>query len=238
MLYTKIYGIIIYINIILYSNNLLKKLFVFKIVLDINFMNLNYNNISFKAWVQIIFVFTLFVYGFGISIPLMEPDAAVYAEIPMEMVKNHNYAEIQLKGKDWLDKPHFQFWITSVSYHLFGFNNFGFKFPAILFSLLSIYYVFLFGKRFYSVKHGILAAIILMTAEHFIISNNDVRAEPYLTALTIFSMYHFAAYLENKKYTFLILGSAGLAGLLMTKGLFTIIPVASALGLTLLYDKK
>jgi 4-amino-4-deoxy-L-arabinose transferase-like glycosyltransferase len=168
----------------------------------------------------------------------MEPDAVVYADIPMEMVQSNNFSEIHLKGKDWLDKPHFQFWITALSYKVFGVNNFGYKFPAIMFSLIAVYYVFLFGKRFYSAKHGILAAIMLMTAEHFILSNNDVRAEPYLAAGTIFSLYYVALYLENKRLFPLFLGSAGLAVLLMTKGLFTILPVASGIGLSLLYQKK
>jgi 4-amino-4-deoxy-L-arabinose transferase-like glycosyltransferase len=198
-----------------------------------------YNHkISASSWIQLLFIFTLLVYGAGIFVTLMEPDAVVYADIPMEMVKTNNYFEIHLKAKDWLDKPHFQFWMTAISYKIFGINNFGFKFPAILFSLIAIFYVYLFGKRFYSEKHGLIAALILMTAEHFIISNNDVRSEPYLAALTIFSLYYFVIYLDKKSLKFLILGSAGMAGLLMTKGLFTILPVASAIGLSLLYDKK
>jgi len=194
--------------------------------------------ISFSIWFQFLFVLTLLVYTAGIFVTLMEPDAAVYADIPMEMVQNNNFFEIQLKGKDWLDKPHFQFWMTAISYKIFGINNVGFKFPAILFSIIAILYIYLFGKRFYSAKHGYISALVLMTSEHFIISNNDVRAEPYLAAMTIFSMYYFAIYLKNKNVRNLILGSLGLAVLLMTKGLFTILPVASALGLSLLYDKK
>jgi 4-amino-4-deoxy-L-arabinose transferase-like glycosyltransferase len=168
----------------------------------------------------------------------MEPDAVTYADIPREMVQNNNYFEIHLKGKDWLDKPHFQFWMTALSYKIFGINNFGFKFPAVVFSLIAILYVFLFGKRFYSARHGYIAALILMTAEHYIISNSDVRAEPYLAAMTIFSMYYFAIYLGKKDLKNLVLGSLGLGILMMTKGLFTILPVASAIGLSLLYEKK
>jgi 4-amino-4-deoxy-L-arabinose transferase-like glycosyltransferase len=201
-------------------------------------MRINKLNIPSSVWIQLLFILTLLVYVVGIFVTLMEPDAVIYADIPMEMVKNDNFFEIHLKGKDWLDKPHFQFWMTAISYKFFGINNFGFKFPAILFSIIAIVYVYLFGKRFYSTKLGYIAALILMTAEHFIISNNDVRAEPYLAAMTIFAMYYFAIYMEKKNLIHLILGSAGLACLLMTKGLFTILPVASALGLSFIYEKK
>jgi 4-amino-4-deoxy-L-arabinose transferase-like glycosyltransferase len=201
-------------------------------------MNLGANKIDFQSWVTIIILFSLVVYTAGIFITLMEPDAAVYADISMEMAKNNNFSEIKLKGSDWLDKPHFQFWITAIFIKVFGINNLGYKLPAILFSLLAAYYVYLFGKRFYSSKHGIIAAIFLLTAEHIIISNNDVRAEPFLTCFTIFSLYYFAVYLESKKMMPLILGSFGLAVLLMTKGLFSILPVASGLGLALIQKKK
>ncbi len=201
-------------------------------------MNLRANKIGFQSWVSIIILFTLVVYAAGIFIILMEPDAAVYADISMEMAVNNNFSEIKLKGLDWLDKPHFQFWITAIFIKVFGINNLGYKLPAILFSLLAAYYVYLFGKRFYSRKHGIIAAIFLLTAEHIIISNNDVRAEPYLTCFTIFSLYYFAIYLEGKKMIHLIAGSFGLAVLLMTKGLFSIIPVASGIGLALLHKKN
>jgi 4-amino-4-deoxy-L-arabinose transferase-like glycosyltransferase len=201
-------------------------------------MKFKYSKISFPAWFQIILVFALLVYALGIFVTLMEPDAVVYADIPMEMVNSGNYSEIRLKGNDWLDKPHFQFWLTAVSYKIFGINNFGYKFPAILFSMIAVLYVFLFGKRFYSIKHGTIAALILMTAQHFITSNNDVRAEPYLAALTIFSLYYFVLYLDKRKFIFMILCSIGMAGLLMTKGLYTLLPVVSGIGLSLFYEKK
>jgi len=201
-------------------------------------MALNLQNKDNRFYWYLIFMFALLVYAMGIPVTLMEPDAASYADVAMEMMKRSDFFGLYLRGSDWLDKPHFQFWITAISYKIFGINNFNYKFPAILFSLMAIVYTFLYGKRFYSLKHGVVGAVILMTAEHFILSNNDVRAEPYLEGLTIFSLYYFVWYLKEKKWWKLVLGSLGLAMLLMTKGIFTILPVASGLGLSLLVEKK
>jgi len=181
---------------------------------------------------------TLLVYAIGLIVTTMEIDGAVYAEISREMYETGNYLELFLKGQDWLDKPHFQFWITALSFKTFGVSSFSYKLPAVLFMLLGAYYTYLFGAKFYSKKHGYLAAMLLMTSQHIITSNSDVRAEPYLTGLTIFSLYYLASYLKEKKIQLLILGSLGLGCLLMTKGLFTIIPVASGLGLAFIYEKK
>lgn len=181
---------------------------------------------------------SLLVYAVGMLVTTMEIDGAVYAEISREMFRNGNYFELFLKGQDWLDKPHFQFWITAASFKLFGINSFAYKLPAVLFMLIGAFYTYLFGKKFYSEKLGYLAALFLMTSQHILTSNSDVRAEPYLTGLTIFALYYLAVYLKEKKFTQLVIGSFGLACLLMSKGLFTIIPVASGLGLGLIYEKR
>ncbi len=180
----------------------------------------------------------LLVYAVGMTVPIMEPDGGVYAEISREMYRNGNFFEIYLKGQDWLDKPHFQFWFTALTFKLLGYGTFAYKLPAVLFMLLGAYYTFRFGRKFYNARTGYLAALFLLTAQHIITSNSDVRAEPYLTGMTIFSLYYLAGYLRDKKAFQLIAGSLGLAILLMTKGLFTIIPVASGLGLALLYERK
>ena len=185
-----------------------------------------------------VFAFTLLVYAVGLFVTVMEPDAALYALTSMEMHQSGNYLEIFLKGNDWLDKPHFQFWATALSYAAFGVNTIAYKLPAIFFSLIAVLYTYLFACRYYSKQHGFLAALILMTAQHIITSNMDVRAEPYMTGLTIMALYHFAVYLNSKKFLHLLAGCVGLACLIMTKGLFTIIPVAAGVGGALLYKLR
>ena len=154
-------------------------------------MNLNSTTKS-KFLCPFAFGLSFLVYGVGMLVTVMEIDGAVYAEISREMFRNGNYLELFLKGQDWLDKPHFQFWATSLSFHIFGISSFSYKLPAVLFMLIGAYYTYLFGKKFYSRKHGYIAALLLMTCQHIITSNSDVRAEPYLKGLTIFSLYYLA----------------------------------------------
>lgn len=189
---------------------------------------------SSSLW-NIVFILTMLVYTVGLFIDIMEPDAAVYAQVSMEMHDRGDLLSIYHKGTDWLDKPHFPFWMSAFSYKIFGVNTFAYKFPAVLFVLLGAVYTFLFARKFYSAMHGWLAVLVLITAQHIIISNQDVRAEPFLTGLVIMGLYHFAMVIDNKKFIHLAPGSLALACLIMTKGLFTIIPVAAGIGLSLLY---
>ncbi|MEP7257287.1 MAG: glycosyltransferase family 39 protein [Flavitalea sp.] len=199
---------------------------------------------AYSLW-NILFLLTMFVYAAGLFITIMEPDAAVYAEISMEMHDSGNFLSIFHKGADWLDKPHFPFWMTAISYNLFGVSMFAYKLPGIVFVLLGAVYTFLFARKYYSPMHGYIAAIILLTAQHIIISNQDVRAEPFMTGLLIMALYHLTSALESGAATSLrykllhiAIGSLGLACLIMTKGLFTIIPVGAGIGLSLLYSRK
>lgn len=197
-----------------------------------------------KTWVrsELLFRYTigliLLVYGIGMLVTIMEPDAATYAIISMEMLDRGDWLDITSRGADWLDKPHFQFWVTAVSYKVFGVNNFGFKFPAILFTLLGALYTYRFAAHYYSRMVATFSVIILLCSLHLILSNNDVRAEPYLLGLSMFSLFYLAQYLEARRIRALILGSIGLACLMMTKGLFSIIPVAMAVFFHLLVRKK
>lgn len=182
---------------------------------------------------------TMLVYAAGLFVDIMEPDAAVYAQISMEMHDRADFLSIYHKGADWLDKPHFPFWMSALSYQVFGVNSFAYKFPAILFMLLAACYTFLFARRYYSTLHGWVAVLILMTAQHIIISNQDVRAEPFMTGLVIMGLYHFARWLSpGSSFLHAVAGSLALACLMMTKGLFTIIPIAAGIGLTLIYNRN
>jgi 4-amino-4-deoxy-L-arabinose transferase-like glycosyltransferase len=184
------------------------------------------------------FFLTVLVYAVGLPVTPMEPDAANYAIVSMEMFDSGNFLEIHHKGDDWLDKPHFQFWITALSYSVIGVNAIAYKLPAVLFTLLAALYTYLFGCRFYSRMHGYLAVLMLLTAQHIITSCMDVRAEPYMTGLTIMALYHFAVYLIRKKFIHLLAGSIALGCLIMTKGIFTVIPVAAGIGGALLYQLR
>lgn len=58
----------------------------------------------------------------------------------------------------WLSKPPLTFWFIAVSMKIFGVNEFGLRLPSLIFSLITIYIVFLIGKRLYNEKTGLITA--------------------------------------------------------------------------------
>jgi 4-amino-4-deoxy-L-arabinose transferase-like glycosyltransferase len=159
----------------------------------------------------------------------MGPDATLYASIAKTMAIKNDYINLFYTGKDWLDKPHFPFWMTAFSFKLFGINTWAYKLPGILFLMMGAYYTYLFAKDLYNKNVALLAVLILLTAQHIVLSDNDVRAEPYLTGLIIASVYHFYKTYSLKSNLHLLAASLFAALAIMTKGMFALVPICSAI---------
>jgi len=174
----------------------------------------------------------------GLFVTIMGPDAALYASIAKNMVQHDNFSELFVQGKDWLDKPHFPFWITAVFFKVFGVSTWAYKLPGVLFVLMAAFYTYKLAKALYNKETGLWAALILLTAQHIIICTMDVRAEPYLTGLIIAAVYHFHRSMEKKWFVHLLMASLFAACAVMTKGVFALIPVGGAVAGELLMKKN
>jgi len=191
-----------------------------------------------KALFFLILILYVFITIIGLPVDLIEPDATLYATISRTMIENSDIINLYSLGHDWLDKPHLPFWITALSFKIFGVSNWAYKLPAILTFFFGIWMTFKFAQKNYSTKVAYFAAIILAISTHSIISNFDVKAEPYLTAFIIASIYYFDRYLKKNTHKSFILAClfSGLA--IMTKGIFSMIPIAAALGGELLLKRN
>lgn len=165
----------------------------------------------------------------GLFTPILEPDGALYACIAKTMAQTGDFVNLYAVGRDWLDKPHFPFWVTAVSYLIFGVNTFAYKFPALLFFLGSVVYTYHFVRLSYSRLTAQIASLILLTAFHGVLSNSDVRAEPYLTLLVIGPVYHFYRVFLGARFYHIVLGAFLTGCALMTKGLFVLVPIGAGL---------
>jgi len=161
--------------------------------------------------------------------PIAGPDAAIYASISKTMVQHNDYVNLMYHGADWLDKPHFLFWVTALFFKAFGFTTWAYKLPGILFLLMGAVYTWLFAKELYNKQIATWSVLILFTAEHIVLSNNDVRAEPYLTGLIIAAVYHFYNAYTRISFLQLLLACVFTACAVMTKGLFTLVPIGGAI---------
>lgn len=186
----------------------------------------------------LLFVLALFVTFSGINIYFFTDDPALYASIAKNMLYKHSFFDLSTYNTDWLDKPHFPFWCILLSFKLFGISTWAYRLPAMLFYLLSIFYTFLFAKKYYGFETAAVAVLILMTALHLMISNTDVRAEPYLMGLITGSIYHISNI--EKRFTLknFLLAAVLTACAIMTKGIFVMIAIYGGLAGHLILKRR
>jgi len=186
----------------------------------------------------LLFVLALMVNFSGINVGFFTDDPGLYASISKNLIYHKDFFQLFTYNQDWLDKPHFPFWMVMLSFKIFGISVWAYRLPALLFFLLSLLYTWLFAKKHYGQEIAWTAILILATSQHLLMSNTDVRAEPYLMALIIGSIYHISRLEERFSYSQLLLAALLTACAIMTKGIFVIVAIYGALLGQLLFQKK
>jgi 4-amino-4-deoxy-L-arabinose transferase-like glycosyltransferase len=165
-----------------------------------------------------VFILLAVLYFSAIRVDTMDVDASQYAEMSREMMKSGDYLHVYDRGHDYLDKPPFLFWVSSVSMKVFGANNLGFKLPSILFALLALYATYRLTRRLYDENTARMAALILGTCQGFFLMTNDVRCDTILMSWVITAIWLLKEWDISGKLYWLLLGAAAVAFGMMTKG--------------------
>jgi 4-amino-4-deoxy-L-arabinose transferase-like glycosyltransferase len=137
------------------------------------------HNAGWESWLQKWFVRLLIpailVNAGGLLIDILEPDGALYATIAKTIAQSGDFVNLYRDGADWLDKPHFPFWMAALSFRFLGINGFAYKFPALLFWGVGAWYTWRLALTIYGKPVAQLSTLIYVSAAHLVISNNDVR---------------------------------------------------------------
>jgi 4-amino-4-deoxy-L-arabinose transferase-like glycosyltransferase len=182
-----------------------------------------------KAVYYLILVLAILVNIAGISTKFFTDDPGLYALIGKTMAQNNDFVNLYFQGHDWLDKPHFPFWMIAISFKLFGINTIAYKLPGLAFYFMSVVYTYKLAKRLYNVNTALIAILVLLTAQHAIMSNTDVRAEPYIMGLLMGSVYHFYKVKLKFRLVDMLLACLYAGCAVMTKGIYVLIPIGFAI---------
>ena len=191
-----------------------------------------------RQFYTLLFVLAVAINLAGINVKFFTDDPGLYAAIAKNLIYRHDILQLFTYNQDWLDKPHFPFWLILCSFKLFGVSVWAYRLPALLFFMLSFVYTFLFTKKYYGFEVAVMAVLILMTAQNVLMSNVDVRAEPYLMGLIIGSIYHISRLEDRFTFTDLLLAALLTACAIMTKGLFVLVAIYGGLLGQLIFQHK
>lgn len=183
-------------------------------------------------------IIALISYLPALFLNLMDIDATQLALIAMEMSQSGNFMDLYDMGSPYLDKPHFLFWSAAVFYKIFGITNFSYKLTSFLFVLLALRSTYGFSRLYYEKTVAQLSAFVLGTSLFLYLMINDVRADTILMGAIIFSVWQIAWFIKDGRWVNWMLGFAGLAVAMMTKGPIGLMVPVLAIGAHLIIKRK
>lgn len=145
-------------------------------------------------------------------------DGSKYASVAREIYENGNFLNPTIHGDPYYQKPPFLFWISALSFKLFGVSNFAFKLPVLLLSILGLYLVYKLGETLYNRPAGRIAAVLLGTSQIYFLYNMDIHTDTVLQVFVTLSLYFFYRYLSTDRFIFLLAGFLGIGLAMLTKG--------------------
>jgi 4-amino-4-deoxy-L-arabinose transferase-like glycosyltransferase len=177
------------------------------------------------------------VYAIGLFVPLMDNDSAHHANIALHMYLTGDYVNLVDHSGDYLDKPHLHFWLSALSYKIFGVTTFAYKLPSFLFTIAGTYSTYRLGRSLYNKETGKLAALLVASSFACILANNDVRMDAMLTAAVVFSIWQLVDFVQHKKINNIAGAALGLAIGFSVKGHIAVFVPAVATLFYILYRK-
>ena len=178
------------------------------------------NNKKIASQIYLYYIIaSIVIYILGsLFIPLIEIDSVQYGNICREMLQTKSFLQIFDQGKDYLDKPPFLFWASTLSMYVFGMNDFAFRLPSMLMAVIAIYSTYKFTLLYYQKEIATLSALVIASSQAMFLITHDVRTDTMLMCWVIVGIWKFSSWLQNKNWTSLIIAFSAIGFGMMTKG--------------------
>jgi len=195
-----------------------------------------------STWLKDIFLLTLITsFFFGLflgSRNLSAPDELRYAEIPREMIVDHDYLIPKINGVKYFEKPPLFYWMQVAAIKTLGLNEWALRFTTALMGLIGVLATYLFSRCIYSRKTAWASALILGSMALYFSMAHVITLDMTVSVFITISLYLFFCAIKKDRPIFLVLGFIAVAGAIMTKGLIGLIFPGMIIGLWLTLFKR
>ena len=123
------------------------------------------------------------------SFHLLEPDEGRYAQIAREMFDRDAWVVPTLQGQPYLDKPPLLYWLTRLSYSVFGISEAAGRLPSAMAIHGAILVVYLVGRRSLGERSAFWGALLLAVAPGFIGMGRLLIMDGLLTFFITLSLF-------------------------------------------------
>src|SRR5436309_8268863 len=126
------------------------------------------------------------------SLPLIDRDEPRFAEASREMIERGDYIVPCFNNQLRLDKPPLTYWAQTVSYRVFGENDFAARFPSAIAAALTALLITVWGRRMGGEKVGWCAAIIFTLSLQTFVHAKAAVADMWL--VLFMTLAHWSGY--------------------------------------------
>jgi 4-amino-4-deoxy-L-arabinose transferase-like glycosyltransferase len=116
-----------------------------------------------KSAVYILLALSLLFFVPKLGMPLLDPDEGLYAEIAREMLDRGDWVVPHLNGLPYLEKPPLYFWLTALTFQLFGPSEWATRLWSAISALGTVLLTWRIGRRLYGAPAGLLAGVVVAT---------------------------------------------------------------------------
>ena len=182
--------------------------------------NANPDTAQLTAWAGAL---AALICGLCLLLPRLGGDATVYALLAKQIATSGDWVNLVYQGKDWLDKPHFPFWMVALSFKLFGINERAYLVPGLLFFVLGAWSTRKLAQHFFDARTAAVAALLYLGVLGSLLAAIDQKAEVYLLGLLPSASYCWLRFEQRASWRHGLLGALLTACALMTKGIFVLV---------------
>ncbi len=112
--------------------------------------------------------------------PFIDRDEPRFAEASREMIQRGDYVVPYLNNRYRFDKPPLTYWAHTVTYRLFGENEFAARLPSVITAAVTALLLFAWGRRIANERVGWWAAIIFTICVQMFIHAKAAVADMWL----------------------------------------------------------
>jgi 4-amino-4-deoxy-L-arabinose transferase-like glycosyltransferase len=186
----------------------------------------------------IIAIFLLRLSTLG-AYPLFDPTESRYAEMGRKMLETGNWITPQIDyNVPFWAKPPLSFWLTALSYKIFGINEFAARFPSFMLMAGVAALTYVLALRAYGHASALLALAVLASLPLFFYMAGGVMTDPALAFSTTLSMVAFwrALTAPNRLWGYMFF--IGLTLSLLAKGPIGLVLTGLPVGGWVLWNNK
>lgn len=141
-----------------------------------------------------------------------------------ELIEKNGEAVPAWARLSFSDHPPLVFLVQNFFMKIFGENNFAFRLPSALLGIISVYLIYLIGRRLFSENIGLIAAAIYATTLNGVFISRLALQEGYVIFFLLLASYFFIRVLSDGKF-FIWTGATLGLGMLVKYNVFILAPI-------------